>query len=93
MRMYITEKLICQGLNMPSELDDPFKLIHGMPFPPTTQTASNIGVLVTCLQCHKPHLIYSKHKLSTNQKTPLKRLLNHFMNVCGTISQDVPLDD
>ena len=64
-----------------------------MLFPPSAQTASNVGVLIACSQCCMPHLIYSKHKLSGNQITSSKRLLNDFMYVCGTIFQDVPLDD
>ena len=69
---------------IPSMLENPSKRNHGMPFPPTAQTTSNVEVLITCSQCRKPHLIYSKHKLSGNQITSLKRLLNDFMYVCGT---------
>ena len=61
-----------------------------MSFPPTGQTASNARVLITCSQCRKPRPIYSNRKLSGNQITSLKRLLNDFMYVCGTI---FPLDD
>ena len=45
--------------NMLSKLEDPSKQNHGMLFPLTAQTASNVGVLTICLQCHKPPLIYS----------------------------------
>ena len=69
---------------MPSKLEDPSKRNHGVPFPPTPQTVSNVGVLITCSQCRKPRLIYSKYKLSGNQITSLKRLLNNFMYVFGT---------
>ena len=78
---------------MPSKLEDPSKRNHGMPFPPTAQTASNVGVLTTCSQCCKLRLIYSKHKLSGKQIASLKRLSNTFMYVCGTNFQDVQLDD
>ena len=54
---------------MPSKLEDPSKRNHSMPFPPTAHTAFNVEVLITCSQCHKPRLIYSKHKLSGNQIT------------------------
>ena len=37
--------------------------------------------------------IYSKHKLSGNQRTSLRRLFNDFMYTCETIFQDVPLDN
>ena len=78
---------------MPSKLEDPSKPNHDMLFPRTAQTASSVGVLISCLQCHKPCLLYSKHKLSGNEITSLKRLLNNFMYVCRTIFQDVPLND
>ena len=78
---------------MPSKSEDPSKQNHDMPFPLTAQTPSHVGVLITCLQCHKFHLIYSKHNLSGNQITSLKRLLNNFRYVCGTIFHDIPLDD
>ena len=65
---------------------------HSMLFLPSAQTASSVRVLITCLQCCKPRLIYSKHKLSGNQITSLKRLLNDCMYAFGTIFQDVPLD-
>ena len=78
---------------MPSKLEDPSKQNHSMPFPKTAQTASNARVLITCSQWCKPQLIYSKHTLSGNQITFLKRLLNDCMYVCGTIFQEVPLND
>ena len=65
----------------PSKLEDHSKRNHSMPFPPTAQTASNVGVLIICSHCRKPRLIYSKCKLSGNQITSLKRLLNDFMYV------------
>ena len=78
---------------IPSKLEDPSKRNHGTPFPLTAQTASNIGVLIACSKWRKRCLIYSKHKLSSNQITTLKRLLNNFMYACRTIFQDVPLKD
>ena len=71
------------------------KRSHSMPFPPstTTQPVYNVRVLITSSQCHKPHIIYSKHKLSGNQIASLKKLLKDSMYVCRTIYQDVPLDD
>ena len=45
------------------------------------------------MQCCKPCPIYSKHKLSGNQITSLKSLLNNFMYACETIFQDFPLDN
>ena len=70
---------------MPSKLEDPSKRNHGMPFPLTAQTASNVGVLTTCSQCCNLRLIYSKHKLSGKQIASLKRLSNTFMYVVGLI--------
>ena len=64
---------------MQSKLEDSSKRNHSILFPPTAQTAFNAGVLITYSQCRKPRLIYSKHKLSGNQTTSLKRLLNDFM--------------
>ena len=66
---------------MPSKLECPSKRNHDMPFPPTAQTTSNVGVLLTRSQYRKPRLIYSKHKLSGNLITSFKRLFNDFMYV------------
>ena len=46
-----------------------------MSFPPSRQTVLNVGVLTTCLQCHKSRSIYEKKKMSANQIISLMRLL------------------
>ena len=48
---------------IPSKLENPSKRGHGIPFSPSAQTALNVGRIVTCTECHKPRLLYSRTKL------------------------------
>ena len=82
-----TEKFI------PSLLENFAKRNHGIPFTPIAQAALNVGKLIKCSECRKPRLIYAKKNLFPQNLLSLKRVLNDFQYVCGTILQDVPKDD
>ena len=57
---------------MPSKLENPAKRKHGLPFPPTAQTALNVGITISCTECQKPRLIYSELKLKPSHIKALK---------------------
>ena len=72
---------------IPSKLENPSKTGRGIPFSPSTQTALNVGRTVTCTECHKPRLLYSRTKLKDGELRSFKRVLNDFQFVCGSIFQ------
>ena len=72
---------------IPSKLENPSKRGHGIPFSPSAQTALNVGRIVTCTECHKPRLLYSRTKLKDGELRSFKRVLNDFQFVCGSIFQ------
>ena len=45
---------------LPSKLEDIEKCAHNIPFPPTAQTAKNVGFTIKCEECCKPRLLHSK---------------------------------
>ena len=53
----------------------------------------NVGLTVSCTQCKKSRLFYAKYKLKSNELTSLKRIWNDIMYVCGTIMEDIPIDE
>ena len=61
-----------------------------MGFSPSDQTALNVGSIIKCVECKKPRLMYSKRKLSDDEKGALKRFLPSFENVCGSSFREVP---
>ena len=77
---------------MPSKLEDVSKRNHGMDFSPSAQTALNVGSTIKCTECKKPRLMYSKKKLSDNEKVALKRFLSSYEYVCGSSFKEVPDD-
>ena len=45
------------------------------------------------LMCRKPRLMHAVKKLTISEKNALKRVLNDFQYVCGTILQDIQSDE
>ena len=78
---------------MSSKLHDPSTRSHGMKFSPTAQTAFNVGTTIRCMECGKPRLMHAAKKLTISEKNALKRVLNDFQYVCGTILQDIQSDE
>ena len=61
---------------LPSKLEDPEKKPHNIPFPPGAQTAKNMRLTIKCVECEKPRLLHSKHKLMEQQVKTLKSFLS-----------------
>ena len=57
---------------------------HNIPFNPCKQHASNTNLTITCYECNKPRLIYSKNKVSANVTTKFKRTVKDLLYICGT---------
>ncbi|CAG8721321.1 4725_t:CDS:2 [Gigaspora margarita] len=56
---------------------------HTMPFCPAAACAKNIGITVNCIECDKPHLLFSAKKLSEKDHTLLQRFLDTIFYTCG----------
>ena len=69
---------------LPSKLENPEKQPHGIPFPPTAQTAKNVGFVIKCSECEKPRLLHSKHKLKESQQKILKLFISKIIFICGS---------
>ena len=69
---------------LPSKLEDPEKRPHNIPFPPSAQTAKNVGLTIKCVECGKPRLSHSKHKLKEQQVKTLKSFLSKIIYICGS---------
>ena len=52
---------------LPSTLEDVEKRAHNIPFPPSAQSAKNVGITIKCTECERPRLLYTKYKLKENQ--------------------------
>ena len=52
----------------------------------------NVGRIVTCTECYKPRLLYSRAKLKDGELRPLKHVLNDFQFVCGSVFQEIMVD-
>ena len=68
---------------LPSELEDPERS-HNIPFPPSAQTAKNMGLTIKCVECEKRRLLHSKHKLKEQQVKTLKSFLSKIIYICGS---------
>lgn len=62
---------------------------HGIPFAPSAQTARTVGKTVKCIACDKPRVIYSTHKLTTQDQMILKRVLDLYQYSCGCELQEL----
>ncbi|XP_062595295.1 uncharacterized protein LOC134256627 [Saccostrea cucullata] len=62
---------------------------HGIPFAPSAQTARTVGKTVKCIACDKPRVIYSTHKLTTQDHMILKRVLDLYQYSCGCELQEL----
>ena len=69
---------------LPSKLEDVEKKPHNISFPPTANTAKNVGFMVKCEECQKPRLLHAKHKIKEDLKGA-KRMMAKLNYVCGSI--------
>jgi hypothetical protein len=56
---------------------------HTMPFCPSAARTKNVGIIVRCIECEKPRLLFSAKKLTEKDKTILRRFLNTIFYTCG----------
>ena len=70
---------------LPSKLEDAEKGSHNIPFPPSGQTAKNVGFIVKCLECDKSRLLHSKYKLKSDDQKGAKRMMSKVSYMCGSV--------
>ena len=68
---------------LPSILENVEKSPHGIPFPPSAQTAKNVGFIISCVECQKPRLLHSKHKIKKHDVQSAKRMMKKVSYMCG----------
>ena len=56
---------------------------HSMPFCPSAIRAKNVGVIVNCIECEKPRLLFSAKKLSEKDMVTLEGFLDTIFYTCG----------
>ena len=56
---------------------------HTMPFYPSAARAKNVGIIVNCVECEKPRLLFSAKKLTEKDKTTLRSFLDTIFFTCG----------
>jgi len=56
---------------------------HTMPFCPSAARTKNVGIIVRCIECEKPRLLFSAKKLTEKDKTILRRFLDTIFYTCG----------
>jgi hypothetical protein len=54
-----------------------------MPFNPTSQYAKNVGTVIQCGDCEKWRVLYSKKKITSNEKLILDEFLEAIIYTCG----------
>ena len=63
------------------------------PFVPSIQHAKNTNLMAQCEECLKWRLVYSRHKLSAQQRAMLENKFEDFSFSCGCDLADVGLDE
>lgn len=56
---------------------------HSMPFCPSAVRAKNVGIIVNCVECEKPRLLFSAKKLSEKDTIMLQGFLDTIFYTCG----------
>ena len=69
--------------HLPSKSANPEKQGHNMPFPPSAQTAKNVGMTVKCHECGKQRLLYANKVVKAEERLRFKRLQNDYVYICG----------
>ncbi|CAG8578492.1 1527_t:CDS:1, partial [Gigaspora rosea] len=59
--------------------------INGMGFSSRAQFAANVHVLVKCIECNRPRVLYSQSRLSSEEEDLLKNFIETIDYTCGTI--------
>ncbi|CAG8596995.1 9245_t:CDS:2, partial [Gigaspora rosea] len=58
--------------------------INSMGFSPRAQYAANIRVLVKCIECNRPRVLYSQYRLNSEEENFLKNFIETIDYTCGT---------
>ncbi|CAG8552436.1 19428_t:CDS:1 [Gigaspora rosea] len=56
---------------------------NGMGFSPRAQYAANVRVLVKCVECNRPRVLYSQHRLKLKEENLLKNFIETIDYTCG----------
>ena len=65
----------------------------GIPFNPSAQFARNIARVLHCTECDKPRVLYSSHKLLSQDGKVLDFTLSNVLYSCGTELKDYIPDE
>ena len=80
-----------------SEADHPSlqqrKKAKVLTYSPTQQHAHNVGVVVQCDECDKWRLLFSKRKLSLNERAQLEDIIGDISYSCGATTEEIVLPD
>ncbi|CAG8798294.1 21582_t:CDS:2, partial [Cetraspora pellucida] len=58
--------------------------INGMGFSPQAQYAANMCILVKCIECNRPQVLYSQYHLNPDEEIFLKNFIETIDYTCGT---------
>ncbi|GES78233.1 hypothetical protein GLOIN_2v1880501 [Rhizophagus clarus] len=59
------------------------KVKHSMPFCPSAVCVKNVGVVVNCVECEKPCLLFSAKKFSVKEREILQGFLDTIFYICS----------
>ena len=65
----------------------------GMPFPPSSQYAKNVEMVILCAMCEKPRLLFAKNVVRGAKRTQLSRSLADIEYSCGSTFSDIECED
>ena len=74
-------------------LAKPIKRRKSLPFTPSVQHVRNIGLMLQCEECDLWRLLYSKRKLSVQEKTQLQAYIDDITYTCGATLQELDLPE
>ena len=63
-----------------------------LPFAASVQHVKNVNVMIQCEECEMWRLVYSKFKLTVDEKKTLQSSLDEFTYTCGAQLDDLCLD-
>ncbi|CAG8733643.1 12884_t:CDS:2 [Rhizophagus irregularis] len=64
-----------------------------MPFCPSATRAKNVGITVNCVECEKPHLLFSAKKITEKDRTILRGFLDTIFYTCENEVDDYEIID
>ena len=64
-----------------------------LPFTPSVQHVNNIALMLQCEECDLWRLLYSKRRLSAQDKTEIQSVIDDISYTCGATLQELDLPD